>query len=139
MVEQLTGRIQTAVLVSLNGCNLARRVRANLRTGRQQISAAEGLCGPHTVFPNRLPGAMLARITATLKDPQAATTAIKLIIQGRRYSNPLCLARLALSDVHTAAQLICADRQGIIYPQATGQTKAHNAPIRRGHSRQYNG
>ena len=106
MIEQLTGRIQTAVLVSLNGCNLARRVRADLRTGRQQISAAEGLCGPHTVFPHSLPSAMLARITTPLKHPQAAATALHLIIQGSRYSDPFRLARLALSDVHTAAQIV---------------------------------
>lgn len=119
MIEQLSGRIQTAVLVSFNGCNLARRMRADLRTGRKQISAAESLCGPHAVFPHGLPGAMLARITASLKDPQAAAAALQLIIQGRRYCDPLSLARLALSDVHTAAQLICTDRQGIIYPQTT--------------------
>lgn len=119
MIKQLTGRIKTAVLVSLNGCNLARRVRADLRTGRQKISTAESLCGPHAVFPHGLPGAMLARITTPLKHPQAAAAALQLIIQGRRYSDPLSLARLALPNIHTAAQLIRADRQGIIYPQTT--------------------
>ena len=138
MIKQLTGRIQTAVLVSFNSCYLARRVRADLRTGRQQISAAQHLSSPHAVFPDGLPGAMLTRITTPLKHPQPATAALQLFVQGRRYCDPLSLARLTLSDVHTAAQLICSDRQGIIYPQATGQTKAHDAPIRRCHSRQYN-
>lgn len=119
MIEQLTGRIQTAVLISFNGSNLARRVRADLRTGRQQISAAQRLSSPHAVFPDGLPGAMLTRITTPLKHPQATTAAIQLIIQSRRYSDPLSLTRLALSDIHPAAQLVCADRQGIIYPQAT--------------------
>lgn len=139
VIKQLAGRIQTAVLVSLNGCYLPRRVRADLRTGRQQISAAQCLSGPHTVFPHGLPGAMPLRVTAPLKHPQAAAAALKLIIQLRWYSDSLRLARLALSNVHTAAQLVSANRQGIIDTQPTSQAEPHNAPIGRGHSRQYNG